>query len=196
MILNLVLLTVFIAVTLMLTREGLWTGLVTLLNVLLAASVATAWYEVLANFLERHLPSYTYLLDSLSIWAIFSVVLLVLREVTDRTSRTKVKFLRQVEFFGAPAIAMIVGWLMVAFTAASLHTAAVPRDIVQPTPEKNLFFGLAPDRKWLQWVRNASRRGPFGSPDHPVDSDARFILRYADRRLKLEGEEALRVQSK
>ena len=56
MILNLVLLTVFIAVTLMLTREGLWTGLVTLLNVLLAASVATAWYEVLANFLERHLP--------------------------------------------------------------------------------------------------------------------------------------------
>jgi hypothetical protein len=91
---------------------------------------------------------------------------------------------------------MIVGWLMVAFTAASLHTAAVPRDIVQPTPEKNLFFGLAPDRKWLQWVRNASRSGPFGSPDHPFDSDARFILRYADRRLKLEGEEALRVQSK
>ncbi len=196
MILNLVLLIVFIAVTLMLTREGLWTGLVTLLNVLLATSVATAWYEVLANSLERYLPSYTYLLDSLSIWAIFSVVLLVLREVTDRTSRTKVKFLRQVEFIGAPAIAMIVGWLMVAFTAASLHTAAVPRDIVQPTPEKNLFFGLAPDRKWLQWVRNASRSGPFGSPDHPFDSDARFILRYADRRLKLEGEEALRVQSK
>jgi len=196
MILNLVLLIVFIAVTLMLTREGLWTGLVTLLNVLLAASVATAWYEVLANFLEGHLPSYTYLLDSLSIWAIFSVVLLVLREVTDRTSPTKVKFLRQVEFFGAPAIAMIVGWLMVAFTAASLHTAAEPRDIVQPTPEKNLFFGLAPDRKWLQWVRNASRSGPFGSPDHPFDSDARFILRYADRRLKLEGEDALRVQSK
>jgi hypothetical protein len=74
--------------------------------------------------------------------------------------------------------------------------APVPRDLVQPTPAARLFLGLAPDRKWLSWVRGSSRSGPFSRPEHAFDKEADFILRYADRRLKLEGEEGLRTAAK
>jgi hypothetical protein len=196
MMVNLFLLLVFTAVTLLLTREGLWSALIMLLNVLVAASMATAWHGSLAVAAETYLPSYVNLLDFLSMWTIFCVVLLVLRETTDRVSHTKVKFLRQVEMFGAPLAAAAVGWVMIAFTAASLHAAAVPRDVVQPTPESRMLFGLAPDRKWLSWVRNASRSGPFAVAGRPFDKDADFIVRHAHRRLKLEGADALRVNPK
>jgi len=119
--------------------------------------------------------------------------LLALREATDRVSKTKVRFRRPVELFGCPIVAALAAWIMVCFTAASLHTAAVPRDLVQRTPEARMFFGLAPDRRWLQWVRGSSLSGPFARPDHAFDRDARFILNYATRRKQLEDMPALRV---
>ena len=92
----------------------------------------------------------------------------------------------------------ITAWVMVCFAAASLHTAAVPRALVQPTPESRMFFGFAPDRKWLNWVRFATQSGPFAYPEESAivfDKDGDFILRYADRRLKLEQSEGLRVNA-
>jgi hypothetical protein len=193
MILTLILLAVFVTVTAALWKEGLWSSLVMLLNVVLAATVATAWYEKLVAVLEPRLPSYTYLLDFVSLWALFCLLLLGLREATDRISRTKVKLRRPVELFGGPLVAAVVGWVMTCFTAASLHTAPVPRDSVQPTPEARMFFGLAPDRKWLSWVHGSTIAGPFAVPDSPFDKDADFIIRYADRRKRLENEPGLRV---
>ena len=198
MIVNLLLILVFLAIALVLAREGLWSGLVMLLNIIAAATFATAWFERLAGFLDAKLPSYTYLIDFLCLWGIFAVVLLVMRLITDRVSTTKVKFLRQVEIVGGPLVAVITAWVMVCFAAASLHTAAVPRALVQPTPESRMFFGFAPDRKWLAWVRFATQSGPFAYPEESAivfDKDGDFILRYADRRLKLEQSEGLRVNA-
>ena len=198
MIVNLLLILVFLAIALVLNREGLWSGLVMLLNIVAAATFATAWFERLAGFLDAKMPSYTYLIDFLCLWGIFAVVLLVMRLITDRVSTTKVKFLRQVEIVGGPILAVITAWVMVCFAAASLHTAAVPRALVQPTPESRMFFGFAPDRKWLAWVRFATQSGPFAYPEESAivfDKDGDFILRYADRRLKLEQSEGLRVNA-
>jgi len=198
MIVNLLLILVFLAIALVLAREGLWSGLVMLLNIIAAATFATAWFERLAGFLDAKMPSYTYLIDFLCLWGIFAVVLLVMRLITDRVSTTKVEFLRQVELVGGPIVAVITAWVMVCFAAASLHTAAVPRALVQPTPESRMFFGLAPDRKWLAWVRFATTSGPFAYPEESAivfDRDGDFILRYADRRQKLEQSEGLRVNA-
>lgn len=194
MTLNLILLAVFATVTLALWKEGIWGTLVMLLDVLLAATVATAWYERVVAVLEPRVPSYTYLLDFVAMWGLFCLILLVLREATDRISRTKVRLRRPVELFGGPLVAALVGWVMTCFTAATLHVAPVPRDFVQPTPEARMLFGLAPDRKWLAWVRNATRGGPFAVPASAFDKDADFIIRYADRRKRLEAEPGLRVQ--
>jgi len=193
MILTLILLAVFVTVTAALWKEGMWSSLVMLLNVVLAATVATAWYEKLVAVLEPQLPSFTYLIDFVALWGLFCLLLLGLREATDRISRTRVKLRRPVELFAGPLVAALAGWVMTCFTAATLHTAPVPRDVVQPTPEARMFFGLAPDRKWLAWVRGATLVGPFAVPGSAFDKDADFIIRYADRRQRLEGEPGLRV---
>jgi hypothetical protein len=193
MILTLILLAVFVTVTAALWKEGIWSSLVMLLNVLLAATVATAWYEKLVAVLEPRLPSFTYLLDFVALWGLFCLLLLGLREASDRLSRTRVKLRRPVELFGGLLVAALAGWVMTCFTAATLHTAPVPRDFVQPTPEARMLFGLAPDRKWLAWVRGATLTGPFAVPGSAFDKDADFIIRYADRRQRLEGESGLRV---
>jgi hypothetical protein len=164
-----------------------------LLQVVLAATVATAWYEKIVAVLEPRLPSYTYQLDFVALWGLFCLLLLGLREATDRISRTKVKLRRPVELFGGPLVAALVGWVMTCFTAVTLHTAPVPRGFVQPTPDARMFFGLAPDRKWLSWVHGSTIAGPFAVPDSPFDKDADFIIRYADRRKRLEDEPGLRV---
>jgi hypothetical protein len=194
MILNLILLAVFVTVSAALWKEGIWSTLVMLLNVVLAATVATAWYEKLVAVLEPRLPSYTYLLDFVALWGLFCLLLLGLREATDRISRTKVKLRRPVELFGGPLVAALVGWVMTCFTAVTLHTAPVPRGFVQPAPESRMFFGLAPDRKWLSWVHGSTLTGPFAGPAAAFDKDADFIIRYADRRKRLEGEPGLRVK--
>ena len=80
MIVSLILLGVFIAVTFALWHEGTWGGLIMLLNVLLAATLATAWYEWVLGFLEPRLAGFTYVLDFVVIWGLFAVVLLVARE--------------------------------------------------------------------------------------------------------------------
>jgi hypothetical protein len=187
------LLAVFVVVTFALWREGLWSAMIMVLNLLFAASFAAAWYESLVALVQPRLASFDYLLDSLCLWGLFVIILLALREATDRVSKTKVRFRRPVELFGCPIVAALAAWIMVCFTAASLHTAAVPRDLVQRTPEARMFFGLAPDRRWLQWVRGSSLSGPFARPDHAFDRDARFILNYATRRKQLEDMPALRV---
>jgi hypothetical protein len=197
LILSFVLFAILAIVTGMLMLGGFWRALVMFFNVLVAASIATAWYETLADFLERFLAGYTYLLDFLSIWLLFAVVVTLLRMATDWLSPNKVEFPKLVEWIGGGIASFLTAWVLMAFTAASLHTAPVPRDVIQPTPESRMFLGLAPDRKWLSWVRSGSVSGPFSRGKANIfDENADFILRYADRRLKLEQAEGLRVSAK
>lgn len=195
MTISLILLGIFVAVAFAVWREGPWSGLIMLLNVLLAASLATAWYPVVVARLEPALASYTYLLDFIALQGTFCVLLLFMREITDRLSRTRVRFRKPVELAAGPLVALLTAWVVVCFTAASLHTAPVPRAMIQPTPEARMFFGLAPDRRWLAWVRGSSTTGPFADSEHAFDPQADFIIRYADRRKALEAEETLRVEA-
>lgn len=176
-------------------REGLWSALVAVINVLFAAAVATAWYEWPATLLSGAVPNAGYLADFLCIWILFALLLAGTSELTKRVSRTRVKFPPLIDRIGGPAVGLVVGWIFICFTATTLHLAPVPRDLIQPTPEARLFAGLAPDRKWLHFIRTASQQGPFGRPGDNgatiFDKQADFILRYADRRKKLEGEGGL-----
>jgi len=196
MIISILLLAIFISVAFAIWAEGTWGGLIMLLNVLLAASLATAWYEWVVAWLEPRASSFTYLLDFIALQGSFALLLLLFREITDRVSRTQVRFRKPVELAAGPIVAMLTAWVTVCFISASLHTAPLPRDLIQPTPEARMFFGLSPDRRWLAWVQAATAKGPFARPDHPFDPDADFILRYADRRKALEAAEGLRVRSR
>jgi hypothetical protein len=196
MILTILLAIVFAAVTGMLIREGLWRSILAFFNVLLAATLATGWHSGIASWLtslSRSVWEFRYLLDFLLIWMLFCVIFSLAREATDRMSRRAVVFPPLVERIGGVLVALMTGWLVLCFTAASLHTAPVQRDVIQPTPETRMFLGLSPDRRWLSWVRRSSLSGPFSRPQAPFDPEATFILSHADRRFRLEKAAGLRV---
>ncbi len=187
MIVNFILLFIFGMVTFAMWRqERPWGGLIMLLNILLAAALATAWFGPLARWAQTKFPSYTFLLDFVAIQSLFGILLLAFRETTDRLSKTRVRFRKPIEMAAGPIIGVMAAWIMVGFMAATLHTAPVPRSFVQATPDTRMFFGLAPDRWWLSWMRNASAHGPFGSPEIAFDPNGDFIERYATRRKLLE----------
>lgn len=191
MITTILLLIMFFVVTGLVVRERLWGAMLRFLNVLVAATVATAWYEPLARLCDRFVGNimlpFGQFFDVAVAWGLFVVILLVLRIITGLVSRTRVPFPVIFDWAGGGVLAMLTAWVFVCFTAMTFHMAPLSRESVQPTPETRMLFGFAPDRKWLAWVRGSTGpKGPFSVASEdgkPVfDANADFILRYADRR--------------
>lgn len=180
----LLLVVILLACAASLYPEGLWGNAINLVNIILAGLLAFNFFEPLARFLEGQMASYTFFLDFISLWLIFCVSLVVLRTASNLLSRVKVRFLMIVDRVGSGILAVLVGWVMVCFTAATLHTAPLARNFMWGgfNPEKRMLFGLAPDRQWLGLVRLASRGGLSGGNQF----DTRFIVQYADFRSAVE----------
>ena len=60
-------------------RDGIWTNLIRFFNLIFSGLIATTYFETLAGTLEGMAPTFTYLLDFLSIWLIFIVYLQLLK---------------------------------------------------------------------------------------------------------------------
>jgi hypothetical protein len=199
MSLTIVLVIVFLVCLAMMWNEGMWTNALAVINVTLAAMLATNYFEPLADQLENWLPSYTYLCDFLSLWLIFAVSYSLLRFCTDYLSKYRVRFKMPVEHAGRVLFAAWTGWLMICFTTTTLHTAPLARTAFNGTfqvdPKSNNFLMWAPDRMWLAFMQSRSqgalsRGGPSaGSSRYPADQGKRvfdprseFILKYGARR--------------
>ncbi|MEX0939501.1 MAG: CvpA family protein [Pirellulales bacterium] len=199
MYLNLILLAILGASVAMLIREGFWSNTITLFNTVTAGLISTSTWELLATFLDEHMPDYTYFWDFISLWGIFIVSFVILRAITDLLSRIRVRFKMPVELIGGGVMAGAVGWVLVCFATMTLHTAPLARNYLagnfQPTPDARMFFGLAPDQKWLGLVQSLSNNslsatGPGGSGVNTFDPEGDFILKYAERRSNLENNPA------
>lgn len=206
MIFIIILLIVLFACVAMLIREGFWSNTLTLINVVTAALIATSYWEPLATWLDDQIPSFTYLLDFLSIWAIFVLAFVILRAITDQVSKVQVKFRVPLEYAGSGLIAIWVGWVMVCFTAMTIHMAPLSADFLDgalsPDPDHTVFLmGLAPDHQWLAFVHRISgERGSLSSSiegdsegTNTFDPQAQFIRRYGWRRTEFESTPKLRV---
>jgi len=204
-IFTIILLIVLFACVAMLVREGLWSNSLTLINVVTAALIATSYWEPLATWLDGQMPSFTYLLDFISIWAIFVLAFVILRAITDQVSRVRVKFRVPVEYVGSGLFAIWIGWVMVGFTAMTLHMAPISADFLDgalsPEPDHNTLMGFAPDHQWLAFAhRITGERGSLSTSmaddsesTNTFDPQARFIRRYGWRRTKFESTPELRV---
>jgi hypothetical protein len=98
----------------------------------------------------------------------------------------KVKFIPPVETIGTYVFALFTAWVLVCFTTFTLHTAPLQREYLWGgfRAEKKMMFGLAPDRKWLGFLYNASR-GSLSQPgegQYAFDRDGSYMIRYASRR--------------
>lgn len=210
MILNIILLVIMFVCVAFLWNEGMWSNALSFLNTLLAGMLATNFFEPVADLIEPHIPTYTYFIDFLSLWVLFSVSYLVLRLVTDTLSRHRLRFKMPVEFTGRVVFAVMTAWVFVSFATTTLHTAPLARNsfrgTFQPTPKAEHFFGLAPDRNWLGFVQQASRGSlSHADPSAPAadpsdqgkrvfDPQAEFIFKYAARRQRLAQQPSLRVR--
>ena len=188
--------------------QGMWSNAIRLVNVVTAALLATNFFEPMAVWMERRAPTYTYVCDFLALWMLFVLFMLVFRVGTDLLSRVRVRFLKIVDLIGGVFFAAWIGWVMVCFTTMTLHTAPLSRNFMHGAfqPEKKMFAGTAPDRKWLGFAQKQSM-GAFSRsiterdferyPDweqqwaedkvRTFDPLSQFMPKYATRRANLEG---------
>jgi len=197
MVLSLVLAVILFVCVAMLVREGLWSNALTLINAIFAALVATSLWEPLAGWLEGLVPSGTYLWDFVALWAIFCVCFLVLRAVTDLISRVRVRFKRPVDTAGGILLAVLVGWMMVCFTAMTLHTAPLAQRFMRgdfyDQPDDKIFLGMmAPDRQWFGFAQQLSNKSMAGS--NVLGTNEQFINRYGERRKQYETVQGILAQ--
>jgi hypothetical protein len=167
--------------------QGLWSAAITIVNMLLAMMIATAFYEPVCTAVEKigAAATYTYLLDFIVLWLLFAISFGILRSISDRISRNNIKFDMPVEMAGRSVLALFCGWLMVVFVMFSLQMA--PLNAESPlaafaTPNTRSFLGFAPDRMWQGFMYSRSRPAALGG--NQFDPNADFALRYHDRRVK------------
>jgi uncharacterized membrane protein required for colicin V production len=206
MILNGILILIFIISFALLFGQGIWSNVLTLINVILAALLATAFFEPLATYLDSQMPTFTYIWDYLALWGLFAIFYIIFRTASDALSKTRVRFKQIVDLAGGSFFALWTSWVLVCFTTMSLHTAPLARNAfmgsLQPTPEARMFFGLAPDQQWLGFTQKISAgafstsppEGVTGENDSNVfDPEGKFVFNYAERRARFEKELESRV---
>lgn len=203
MALTIILLSILFICVAMLWNEGMWSNALSVMNVTLAGLVATNSWEMLADNLNEKAPSFTYLLDFVSLWFVFCLTYGILRAVTDQISKHKIKFKMPIEQAGRAIFALWTGWVMVCFTTFTLHTAPLAKDCLRGSFKYNVgeqnFLGLGPDVLWLGFVQSLSK-GALSRADaqgqdgvRVFDPGSNFRGRYAERRAKLEPEKGMRV---
>jgi hypothetical protein len=209
--LNLVLFLIFAICVAALWFQGLWSNVITLINMLFAMMLAFNYYEPVSDLLDGVEPSYTYLWDYLVLWGLFALSFGLLRLVTDMASRKRVVFDLWVETVGRSILAVWIAWLFIGFTCATMHTAPLGEYPLgfQPTPKAGNFFGMDPGRHWLAFMQSRSRgalsrsdesnASPSSIPEDKdlkvriFDPDSKFILKYHQRRVQFEAESDYRV---
>jgi len=192
MLMNLMLSVVFFACFASVVAGGLWNNALLLVNVIFSALLAMNYYEPLAGWLEEQLSDYTYYWDFIALWAVFSISMIILRTATDSISKVRVRFRRPVEIVGGILLASWIAWTMVSFTTATLHTAPMAQNFMrggfQETPQSKMFFGRAPDQRWLGFTRQLSQGAYSKSKLQVFDPQGQFILKYGWRRAAYEKE--------
>jgi len=199
---------------------GLWSNLLSLVNFLLAALVASSIYENVAALLANANPNiktYDYLLEFISVWLIFFVTFAVLRGITEAMSAYRLHFDGVTELIGRSLLSAWLGFAFLQFTMFTFHLAPIaPSDFATNPTEKVLGFG--PDRMWLSLIQSRSRGAlstdkasdqfglakGYNLPVHPDDTDlnarvfdpnGQFILRQTKRRKDLSNYPTLRKGS-
>ena len=206
MIVSIGLVVVFMASVAMLTNEGIWNNIITLVNVILAALLATSLFEPVADWLDSLQPTLTYFWDFLALWSLFAIFFAVFRIATDMLSKTRVRYKSIIDRIGGGILAIWIGWVLISFTAMSLHTSPLRQNFFlgssQPAPETRMLYGWAPDQQWLGFTQKMSAGSFSTSPPEGVegelganvfDPQADFIYDYGERRERLEMAPEFRV---
>ena len=199
---------------------GLWSNLLSLVNFLLAALLASSIYENVAALLaglNSTIKTYDYLLEFISVWLVFFVTFAVLRGITEFLSAYRLQFHNVTELIGRSLLSAWLGFAFLQFTMFTFHLAPIAPSDYATNPQESVL-GFGPDRMWLSLIQSRSRGAlsagksstqfglaeGYNLPVHPDDTDlsarvfdpqGQFILRQTKRRKDLAGYPTLRKGS-
>lgn len=160
-------------------REGLFTALATLINVLLAGVLTFNFWEPLADFLDptfqgSPLAGFE---DWLALVTLFCVALGLLRLLTNNIAHAVVEFHPVPQQIGAAAVGLLTGYLVAGFLVCTMETLPWPENFLDFSPrstqESNLRRLFPPDRAWLALMRHASAY-PLANTLKKEDAESAF----------------------
>lgn len=193
---------------------GLWSNLITLINLLLASMLASSIYEPVSDMLLGIDKSYRLLYDFISVWAVFLVAFFILRGITDVASAYRLKFDRITELVGRSILSIWIAAVFICFSFFTLQMAPLKPDLYAENVPKS-EMGTIPDKMWLAFIQSRSRGALSASKSkslfkeykltpHPDDAgedkrvfdpNANFLPYYAEKRRAIADREVLRVGS-
>ena len=107
----------------MTVNEGLWSNAIALISVTLGGLFGVFVGVPAGNFLAEQSgkgPTNAWYFVFAGMWGVFTISVLVMRVVADRTSRTKMRFIPLVDKFGGPLVGILVAVMFASFAAYSL----------------------------------------------------------------------------
>jgi signal transduction histidine kinase len=132
---------------------GLWSNLITLVNVLLSAMIATSFYENTSFELAVRLDSYALLFPFVSQWLLFAVSYIFLRAFTDVLSGVRLKFDHLTELIGRSLLSLAIAGVFVSFVCFTLQRAPLRQNLFS---EKRGESAIGPEKLWISFVRGQS----------------------------------------
>jgi hypothetical protein len=139
---------------------GLWNNVISWVILVLAALVASSFFEPLATRIDQSSPQITYLADFISVWGLFICTFIVLRVATEVLSRYRLQFDPWTELIGRSVMSLAIALTLFAFASFTLRMAPLPVSgfwgaRFQASPDAR-SFGIGADRAWMGFVRTSS----------------------------------------
>jgi hypothetical protein len=96
-------------------KEGFWGNLISFGNVSFSILISVGWWEDIACLLALRFSGWVFYADTIAIWAIFLLSLLILETLTRLLSRVKVKFADAVEKAGSGLMIFLLFLVLYSF---------------------------------------------------------------------------------
>lgn len=161
-----------------LCREGLFSAVLMLINVILAGMAAFNFWEPAAALIGGISPAVDRFADALLLTTLFLIFLGLLRWATGRLAPRDLGFPRLARQIGGAAAGILVGFFVSGILICIFQTLPWQERFLNYDPHRPMGAG-APDRVWLAMVHRASGV-VFDRRDAAwFDADGSFIARYA-----------------
>ncbi len=179
-------------------REGLFTAVLTTVNVVLAGLLTFEFWEPLADLLDEQFRGGTLagLEDVLVMVSLFAVFLIALRWATNALSCSAIDFEPNLDHWGGAAVGAFAGYLLAGFLICAMETLPWKADFLGFAPRNakdeaddpgRRYF--PPDRVWLalmhragtnalSWKAANSEGNAFSDRYRTFDPDGTFEQRY------------------
>ena len=138
---------------------GLWSNIITLINLFIASLLGSSLYQPMAQALSGINDTYRDLYEFIGVWAVFCLAFFVLRGATDALSAFRLKFDTLTEMIGRSIVSIWIAGVFICFSFFTMQlgplTPAFYGSESEATEPSDV--GTMPDKLWLAFVQSRSR---------------------------------------